>query len=184
MFPGFDLRILFSWFGTASTNVPVASENLVKARIPGGFGVSRVRFAYFSFSSFGTGADGLPCVACGWSLTRRRERLLRCGLGDAFLREFWIRSFGECPPQLVPAEVSCEEQNENGDCKPDIIVRGPSWRIVIEVKIDSIEHVYLTYQNRREGLPPITTLTEPVRFIPLLALLWRAGHGTRQSISR
>lgn len=62
------------------------------------------------------------------------------GLGPTFLREFWIRCFGKCPPQLSPAEVTCEERNEDGDCKPDIIVRGPSWCIVIEVKIDSFEH--------------------------------------------
>lgn len=59
-------------------------------------------------------------------------------LGDAFLRGFWRQAFSDAPSSFEPVNVSCEEQKESS--RPDIIVRGPSGCLIIEVKVWSSEH--------------------------------------------
>jgi|YelNatPaOPRAMG01_1025707.scaffolds.fasta_scaffold46307_4 hypothetical protein len=61
------------------------------------------------------------------------------GLGDAFLKGFWQCAFPEEHPEsYTPARVTAEE--DLGGARPDIVVRGPSWRLIIEVKLRCQEH--------------------------------------------
>jgi PD-(D/E)XK nuclease superfamily len=57
------------------------------------------------------------------------------GLGDSFLRAFWLRVLGECPSHLTPAVVSRTSQRGSG--RAEIILTGFDWRLTIEVTTDS-----------------------------------------------
>lgn len=59
------------------------------------------------------------------------------GLGDAFLRDFVRRVFDKELPKYFPVNVKRESQD--GDDRPDIVVEGNNWWLIIENKIDSTE---------------------------------------------
>ena len=59
------------------------------------------------------------------------------GLGDVFLRTFVKRVFDKELPVCFPVKVIRERQE--GEDRPDIVVEGNNWWLVIENKIDSTE---------------------------------------------
>lgn len=59
------------------------------------------------------------------------------GLGDAFLRDFVRQVFDKELPKYFSVNVKRESQD--GDDRPDIVVEGNNWWLIIENKIDSIE---------------------------------------------
>jgi hypothetical protein len=59
------------------------------------------------------------------------------GLGDAFLRAFVKRVFNKELPVYFPVKIMRERQE--GEDRPDIVVEGNNWWLVIENKIGSTE---------------------------------------------
>jgi PD-(D/E)XK nuclease superfamily len=76
------------------------------------------------------------------------------GLGDAFLRQFMMSAAGEEPPSTVDLTVSLELHS--GDGRFDICVKGDSWCLVVENKIDATLSIgqrvrYQAYCDRLKG---------------------------------
>jgi len=55
------------------------------------------------------------------------------GLGDQFLREFMQRALRRRPPNTSLARVVTEYKWD--DCRFDVLVSGPDWRLIVENKI-------------------------------------------------
>lgn len=53
------------------------------------------------------------------------------GLGDSFLRAFWLRLLGQCPVRLTPVLVS-RKRPRTGE-RTEILLIGPDWQVTIEV---------------------------------------------------
>ena len=75
------------------------------------------------------------------------------GLGDSFLRAFWLRVVGECPTTLTPAMVSRKRMGHSS--RAEITVAGPTWRLTIEISASAglaNNETAVSWRIRRERL--------------------------------
>lgn len=96
-------------------------------------------------------------TVCGlhrWELTQSAalgwvcDPEARHGLGDSFLRSM-LEATGDVPPITAPVVVDLELTRTRS--RADIVVRGSSWTLVVEVKVDAGEGERQCQRLRRLG---------------------------------